>query len=82
MDMKWKPGLYWAYVGVILGLHRDNGKLNGNYSLGLRGKNMTSRYVIHGGCMGVVYDSTELKQSYHDKDTYCNEHGVYEMTMF
>ena len=30
-------GLDWGYVGVILGLHWDNGKYNGNYyHLGLR----------------------------------------------
>ena len=24
-------GLYWGYIGVILGLYWDNGKENGNY---------------------------------------------------
>ena len=30
-------GLYWDYIGVILGLYRDNGKENGNYYLGFLG---------------------------------------------
>ena len=24
-------GLYWDFIGVILGLYRNNGKENGNY---------------------------------------------------
>ena len=29
-------GLYRGYIGVVLGLYRDNGKENGNYCLGFR----------------------------------------------
>ena len=30
-------GLYRGYIGLTLGLYRDNGKENGNYYLGFRG---------------------------------------------
>ena len=29
-------GVYEGYIGIILGLHRDNGKENGSYYLGFR----------------------------------------------
>ena len=36
-------GLYWGYIGDLLGLYLDNGKENGNYDLGFRVKALEFR---------------------------------------
>ena len=58
LALKIQGDIIWDYIGMILGLYRDNGQENGNYYsvLGLyrdNGKENGSYYIIIGYILGL-----------------------------